>query len=64
VLIASRVLAGLMEGLLLATTNIASTRARHPGRLSATFLMVATIPQVIAAYTLPATVIPRFGADA
>jgi predicted MFS family arabinose efflux permease len=52
-----------MEGLLLATTNIAVTRARHPERLNATFLMVSAIPQVVAAYTLPALVIPRFGAD-
>ncbi len=63
VLIISRVIAGLMEGLLLATTNIAITRGRHPERLSATFLMVSAIPQVAASYLLPATVIPRFGAD-
>jgi MFS family permease len=63
VLIVSRLVAGLMEGLLLATTNIAITRARHPERLSATFLMVSAIPQVVASYVLPVTVIPRFGAD-
>jgi predicted MFS family arabinose efflux permease len=62
-LILSRVLAGLMEGLLLATTNIAITRGRHPERLNALFLMVSAIPQVAAAYLLPAVVIPRFGAD-
>src|SRR5579863_6666330 len=62
-LFASRILAGLMEGLMLATTNIAITRARHPQRLNATFLMVSAIPQAIAAYALPALVIPRFGAD-
>ena len=62
-LIISRVIAGVMEGLLLATTNIAITRGRHPERLSATFLMVSAIPQVAASYLLPATVIPRFGAD-
>jgi MFS transporter, DHA1 family, inner membrane transport protein len=64
VLFASRLLAGLMEGLLIATANIAITRARHPHRLNATFLMVSAIPQAVAAYTLPALVIPRFGADA
>lgn len=64
VLIVSRIVAGLMEGLLLATTNIAITRARHPERLNATFLMVSAIPQVVASYLLAATVIPRFGADA
>jgi DHA1 family inner membrane transport protein len=63
-LIVSRVIAGLMEGLLLATTNIAITRGRHPERLSALFLMVSAIPQVAASYLLPSTVIPRFGADA
>jgi len=63
VLIVSRLVAGAMEGLLLATTNIAITRARHPERLSATFLMVSAIPQVVASYVLPVTVIPRFGAD-
>lgn len=63
VLLGSRVAAGLLEGLLLATTNIAITRGRHPERLSATFLMVSAIPQVAASYLLPATVIPRFGAD-
>jgi len=62
-LILSRVIAGLMEGLLLATTNIAITRGRHPERLSALFLMVSAIPQVAASYLLPAMVIPRFGAD-
>jgi predicted MFS family arabinose efflux permease len=63
VLIVSRIAAGLIEGLLLATTNIAITRGRHPERLSATFLMVSAIPQVAASYLLPATVMPRFGAD-
>jgi predicted MFS family arabinose efflux permease len=63
-LIVSRVIAGLMEGLLLATTNIAITRGRHPERLSALFLMVSAMPQVAASYLLPSTVIPRFGADA
>jgi DHA1 family inner membrane transport protein len=63
VLILSRVVAGLMEGLLLATTNIAITRGRHPERLSALFLMVSAMPQVAASYLLPAVVIPRFGAD-
>lgn len=62
-LILSRVFAGLMEGLLLATANIAITRGRHPERLSALFLMVSAIPQVAASYLLPATVMPRFGAD-
>jgi predicted MFS family arabinose efflux permease len=62
-LILSRVFAGLMEGLLLATANIAITRGRHPQRLSALFLMVSAIPQVAASYLLPATVMPRFGAD-
>ena len=63
VLILSRVVAGLLEGLLLATTNIAITRGKHPERLSATFLMVSAIPQVAASYLLPATIMPRFGAD-
>jgi predicted MFS family arabinose efflux permease len=62
-LILSRLIAGLMEGLLLATTNIAITRGRHPERLSALFLMVSAIPQVAASYLLPATIMPRFGAD-
>lgn len=62
-LILSRVIAGLMEGLLLATTNIAITRGQHPERLSALFLMVSAMPQVAASYLLPAIVIPRFGAD-
>ena len=62
-LILSRIVAGVMEGLLLATTNIAITRGRHPERLSALFLMVSAIPQVAASYLLPATVMPRFGAD-
>jgi DHA1 family inner membrane transport protein len=62
-LIGSRVIAGLMEGLLLATTNIAITRGLHPERLSALFLMVSAIPQVAASYFLPAVVMPRFGAD-
>lgn len=62
-LVVSRIIAGVMEGLLLATTNIAITRGRHPERLSATFLMVSAIPQVAASYLLPASVIPRFGAD-
>ena len=62
-LILSRVIAGLMEGLLLATTNIAVTRGQHPERLSALFLMVSAIPQVAASYLLPAMVMPRFGAD-
>jgi predicted MFS family arabinose efflux permease len=62
-LIGSRVVAGIMEGLLLATTNIAITRGVHPERLSALFLMVSAIPQVAAAYLLPATIMPRFGAD-
>jgi len=62
-LFASRTVAGLIEGLLLATVNIATTRARHPERLNAAFLMLAAIPQTIAAYALPAVVIPRFGAD-
>ncbi|MGA3204676.1 MAG: MFS transporter [Bryobacteraceae bacterium] len=62
-LIVSRVIAGLMEGLLLATTNIAITRGVHPERLSALFLMVSAIPQVAASYLLPAVVMPRFGAD-
>jgi MFS family permease len=62
-LFVSRILAGVMEGLLLAATNITITRARHPQRLYATFLMVSAIPQVMGAYTLPATLIPRFGAD-
>jgi hypothetical protein len=53
-----------MEGLLLATTNMVMARARHPERLNATFLMVSAIPQVVASYLLPVTVIPRFGADA
>ncbi len=59
----ARLFAGLLEGLLLATTNLAVTRALHPERLSALFLMVSAIPQVAAAYTLPAIVMPRFGAD-
>jgi MFS transporter, DHA1 family, inner membrane transport protein len=63
VLILSRLMAGLMEGLLLATTNIAITRGVHPERLSALFLMVSAIPQVAASYLLPAMVMPRFGAD-
>jgi hypothetical protein len=62
-LVGSRVLAGLIEGMLLATTNIAITRGRHPERLSALFLMVSAIPQVAAAYLLPAVVMPRFGPD-
>jgi DHA1 family inner membrane transport protein len=62
-LILSRLIAGLMEGLLLATTNIAITRGAHPERLSALFLMVSAIPQVAASYLLPATVMPRFGSD-
>jgi predicted MFS family arabinose efflux permease len=62
-LILSRVIAGLMEGLLLATTNIAITRGTHPERLSALFLMVSAIPQVAASYLLPAVVMPRLGAD-
>jgi len=62
-LIFSRLIAGLMEGLLLATTNIAITRGVHPERLSALFLMVSAIPQVAASYLLPATVMPRLGAD-
>lgn len=62
-LIGSRLIAGLMEGLLLATTNIAITRGVHPERLSALFLMVSAIPQVAASYLLPAVVMPRMGAD-
>ena len=62
-LIGSRAFAGLLEGLLLATTNIAITRGRHPERLNALFLMVSAIPQVAAAYLLPAWIMPRFGAD-
>ena len=62
-LISSRLIAGLMEGLLLATTNITITRGVHPERLSALFLMVSAIPQVAASYLLPTTVMPRFGAD-
>jgi len=62
-LIGSRLVAGLMEGLLLATTNIAITRGVHPERLSALFLMVSAIPQVAASYLLPAVVMPRLGAD-
>src|SRR6202789_1899373 len=62
-LVSSRVIAGLMEGLLLATTNIAITRGTHPERLSALFLMVSAIPQVAASYLLPAWVMPHFGAD-
>ncbi len=62
-LIWSRLIAGLMEGLLLATTNISIARGRHPERLSALFLMVSAIPQVAASYLLPAMVMPRFGAD-
>lgn len=62
-LIVSRLVAGALEGLLLATTNIAIRRARHPERLSATFLMVSAIPQVAVAYLLPVLLIPHFGAD-
>jgi predicted MFS family arabinose efflux permease len=63
VLFVSRLIAGLMEGLLLATTNIAITRGVHPERLNALFLMVSAIPQVAASYLLPAMVMPRLGAD-
>jgi predicted MFS family arabinose efflux permease len=62
-LICSRLIAGLMEGLLLATVNIAIARGVHPERLSALFLMVSAIPQVAASYLLPAAIMPRFGAD-
>jgi MFS transporter, DHA1 family, inner membrane transport protein len=64
ILVASRATAGLLEGLALASVIVVLTHSRHPDRINGVFLAVQTIPQAVAAYLLPVTILPRGGANA
>ncbi len=63
-LFVSRAFAGLLEGLVLGAAIVVLTHTRHPDRLNGLFLAVQTIPQAVAAYALPVTLIPAHGAAA
>jgi MFS transporter, DHA1 family, inner membrane transport protein len=56
--------AGLAEGLLVAVAVLVTTYSRSPARISAAFLTVSAIPQVIMSYLLPAWISPHFGSSA
>jgi hypothetical protein len=58
-----RTVAGCAEGLLLSAAIYVLTHTRHPERISGLFLAVSTIPQVFAAYLLPVSLIPTYGAN-
>lgn len=58
---AARALAGLLEGIVLASTIVVLTHSRQPDRANGVFLAVQTIPQMIAVFTFPTLVIPTFG---
>jgi MFS family permease len=58
-----RTFAGCAEGLLLSAAIYVLTHTRHPERVSGLFLALSTIPQVFAAYLLPVSLIPHYGAN-
>jgi len=63
-MIVFRALSGLMEGVMLGATLYLIAQTDRPERLSALFLAIAAIPQIVAAYYLPVWLVPRFGANA
>lgn len=63
-LFALRGIAGALEGLMLGAAIVILTSAPHPDRVNALFLAIQTIPQMVAAYFLPVTIIPRWGSSA
>jgi len=58
-----RALAGALEGLMLGGAIVILTATARPDRVNGLFLAVQTVPQMIAAYLLPVSVIPRWGAN-
>lgn len=58
---AARAVAGLLEGMALASTIVVLTHSRQPDRANGIFLAVQTIPQMVAVYAFPTLIIPMFG---
>ncbi|WP_022676995.1 MFS transporter [Novosphingobium sp. B-7] len=56
-----RCLTGLANGLLIAVSVLCITYSNSPGRMNAIFLSMGAVPQLAAAYALPAFIAPRFG---
>jgi MFS family permease len=56
-----RSLAGMAEGLMLGVTIVVIVHHAAAERLNALFQAAATVPQAVAAYALPALVLPRWG---
>jgi MFS transporter, DHA1 family, inner membrane transport protein len=59
-----RGIAGALEGLMLGAAIVILTSSIHPERTNALFLAIQTVPQMVAAYVLPAAIIPRWGSNA
>lgn len=59
--LATRALAGLAEGVLVAVAVLSISYGRFPGRLNAAFLTLGAVPQMLLAYLLPASLASRFG---
>lgn len=56
--------AGLVEGLMLGSVIVILTHSRQPERMNGLLLGITTAPQILAAYLLPAVIIPRLGLNA
>lgn len=59
-----RTAAGALEGLLLGAAILILTATARPDRVNGLFLAVQTLPQMVAAYVLPVSIIPRWGSNA
>lgn len=56
--------AGLAEGILVAVAVLVITYSSSPARISAAFLTVGAVPQMLMAYMLPAWISPHIGVGA
>jgi hypothetical protein len=48
----------------MAVAVLLATYSPRPGRINAAFLTIGTLPQVLLAYLLPSSIVPRYGAEA
>lgn len=56
-----RAVAGIAEGVLFGVAVLSISYGKSPGRLNASFLTIAAVPQILFAYLIPAEFAPRFG---
>lgn len=59
--LADRAAAGLLAGVLLGSATLIIVNGKNPDRLSGIQLGLSMVPQIAAAYLMPALLIPRYG---